>query len=201
MEKAAYVHIVDRDVTRRAQIARTLYTRHFHAEIYESLEELSKSAPVEGALLLSDELGEAVIGDAVTWLQAHATYVPYAVFSAEPSPQKIVKAMSSGALDYLEWPCAAEELIASVNRVCDVGRAQARGKKLKSDALRLIRELSPRELDVLRLVVRGLSNKAMAKELGISPRTIEIHRANMMDRLNAESLAHAVRIGVYAGLD
>jgi two-component system response regulator FixJ len=65
----------------------------------------------------------------------------------------------------------------------------------------LIDELSPREMDVLNSLVSGNANKQTAQELGISPRTVEIHRGNMMRKLNARSPSDAVRLALYAGLD
>ena len=78
-----------------------------------------------------------------------------------------------------------------------MGRRERRDAK----AQKLIRLLTGREMDVLKCLVSGASNNEIASRLGISPRTVEVHRANMMRRLNARSVADAVRIGLYAGLD
>lgn len=201
MSSHAYVHVVDNNTNRRARIARTLYSSEIHAEVYENLAELEHRSPTTGTLLLSDELGGSAIELTMASMRERSGYVPFAIFSSHPSPHEIVKAMYAGALDFLEWPCATDRLIESVRRVANLGRIRARVEQRKLDARRAIAGLSPRELDVLILVVQGYSNKDAANELGISPRTVEIHRANMMHRLNADSAADAVRIGLYAGLD
>jgi FixJ family two-component response regulator len=81
MSKPAYVHIVDDNVSRRAQIARTLYTHRIHAEIYESLDELTYQPPKEGALLICEEVGDSALEEALTSLREQSGYMPFAVFS------------------------------------------------------------------------------------------------------------------------
>jgi two-component system response regulator FixJ len=108
--------------------------------------------------------------------------------------------MLSGAIDYLEWPMGSDALEAALQRLGSEGARQAKLQRRKADALSRVAALTPREMDVLERLVGGSSNKLIAQDLGISPRTVEIHRGNMMSRLNAESISDAIRIGVYAGL-
>ena len=82
-----------------------------------------------------------------------------------------------------------------------LARLEAQIAQARDEAADLIRTLSPRETHVLALMTRGYSNKAIARQLEISPRTVEVHRANMLAKINARSSADAVRVGVYAGLD
>ena len=201
MSEPAYVHIVDHDPARRAQIARQLYDNRIHAEIYESLDELTSCPPKSGAVLVSDEGSTADLAQVISAIQLKAGFLPVALFSSEPSPRKIVQAMANGALDYLEWPCSRDELLETVRRISDLGERKARAERQKAEARRQVEKLTARETEVLKLLVNGASNKAAAQELGISPRTVEIHRSNMMAALNARSAADAVRIGIYAGLD
>jgi len=196
----SYVHIVDSDSSRRALIASRLYERCFHAEIYEDLDELVNQSPLKGALLVNADDESFDLDSLIETLLSNESYVPVAFFSTDPSPEKIVRAMLSGALDYLQWPLSADALKDSVVRLTRLGEARAKVERRKAEARKLVESLTPRERDVLHGIVAGGSNKDIASQLGISVRTVEIHRGNMMSRLSARSTSDAVRIGLYAGL-
>ena len=194
-----HVHVIDPNPARRAKIARELYSPSIHAEIYESVEELLNRAPTHGSLLIADE-EPADAEESLDELWSQSSYLPVAFYSEDPSPQRIVEAMLSGALDYLEWPFSSETLDRSVRRLQRQGDQAAKAMRRKAEARQLVATLTPRERDVLEGLLEGESNKGIAKKLGLSPRTVEIHRGNMMTRLNAQSTSDAVRIGIYAGL-
>jgi two-component system response regulator FixJ len=194
-----HVHVVDPNPARRARIARELYSPSIHAEIYESVEELVNRAPTHGSLLIADET-PADTEESLEELWSQSSYLPVAFYSEDPSPQRIVEAMLSGALDYLQWPFSPETLDRSVTRLQRQGDEAAKAMRRKAEARQLVATLTPRERDVLEGLLEGESNKGIAKKLGLSPRTVEIHRGNMMARLNAQSTSDAVRIGIYAGL-
>lgn len=111
-----------------------------------------------------------------------------------------VQAMKAGALDFIEKPYEAEQLLrtidAAFSRLEQDGEAAARTKSAEAK----IAKLSPRETDVLRGLIEGRSNKIIAYELDISPRTVEIYRANLMEKLEVRSLSEALRIAFAAGL-
>ena len=201
MSGATYVHIVDQDTGRRAQLASQLYGSKIHAEIYESIEEFIDCALTRGVVLISDEPHQADLGSAIEAMQMEIGYLPVALYSPSPNPREIIEAMSWGVLDYLQWPCSTADLICAVRRLVDAGEHMGRRERRYAKAQKLIRLLTGREMDVLKCLVSGASNNEIASRLGISPRTVEVHRANMMRRLNARSVADAVRIGLYAGLD
>ncbi len=108
-----------------------------------------------------------------------------------------VKAMKAGAADFLEKPYQPMALIEAVRRA--LHRA-AEAAPLPEDARELIGRLTPREHEVLVGLTAGGSNKSIARDLNVSPRTVEMHRANMMERLGARSLSDALRIAHDAGL-
>ncbi|MDP4576044.1 LuxR C-terminal-related transcriptional regulator [Qipengyuania sp. G39] len=201
MSDATYVHIVDQDSARRAKMAFQLYGSQIHAEIYGNLEELIDRRPSRGVVLISDDPRRADLKPALEVMQMETGYLPVGMFSSAPTPRKIVEAMSNVVLDYLEWPCSTDALIDAVRRLVEVGARRGRRERRRAEARKVIGLLTGREMDVLKGLVDGASNKEIARRLGISPRTVEIHRANMMGRLNAQSVADAVRIGLYAGLD
>jgi two-component system, LuxR family, response regulator FixJ len=110
-----------------------------------------------------------------------------------------VRAMKAGAIDFLEKPFDDETMLASVRRALVAG-SQARSRSAETRAARdLLATLTPRERSVLDKLVQGRSNKITAHDLGISPRTVEIHRAHIMDKMNARSLSDLVRISLAAG--
>ena len=200
MGQRLHVHVVDSDCARRAAIARGLYGKSIHVEIYEDLDELIGRVPSPGTVLVHADQpyhDEAQVIDAV---REWAGYVPVAFYCAAPSPEKIVKAMLSGAIDYLQWPLSSDGLTGTVMRVARVGEEKARFERRKAAARQCVEALTKRERDVLIGIVEGDSTKQIAKQLGISPRTVEIHRANMYSRLNARSTADAIRIGLSSGL-
>ena len=112
-----------------------------------------------------------------------------------------VEAMKLGAVDFIEKPFDPEVLLASVRSVLRrPGDATGRSELSNEIGQRLDR-LTRREREVLEQLVIGRSNKAIARQLGISPRTVEIHRARVMEKLAAESLSHLVRLALAVGID
>ncbi|HKX35937.1 MAG TPA: response regulator [Rhizorhapis sp.] len=110
-----------------------------------------------------------------------------------------VRAMNAGAVDFLEKPFDAEVLLASVQRALLIG-SQAHSRDAQTKAAKdLLALLTPRERNVLDKLVKGRSNKVTALKLGISPRTVESHRAKIMDKMQVSSLSDLVRVVVAAG--
>ena len=112
-----------------------------------------------------------------------------------------VQAMKAGAIDFLEKPFDDDMMMASVRRAMEIG-SQARSRTAESKAAKdLLSSLTPRERSVLDKLVQGRSNKIVAYELGISPRTVEIHRAHIMTKMEASSLSDLVRLVMAADPD
>lgn len=194
------VHIVDSDCSRRAAIARELYGQDIHAEIYENLQELNDCSPSRGAVLINDDQMPSHVERPAGLIGSRTGHLPVAFFSESPSLPRIVEAMRSGALDYLQWPFAPEAISDSVVRLARTGEEATRAARRRAEAARLVGKLSMREREVLIGLVRGNTNKETAAALGISPRTVEIHRSNMVARLGARSTGDAIRTGLDAGL-
>ena len=201
MASHGHIHVIDPDFRRRARITFELAQRNLHAEIYEDLEEFGSRIPDGGAIFIADEAGRCNARDVRAMLDRLGRPLPVAVYSADPAPQRIVDAMLGGALDYLRWPFEPTRLEAAWARLSDEGERRAQLARRGASAKAAIDHLSVREHEVLELMVEGDSNKEIGRRLGISPRTVEIHRGNMMRKLNARSPSDAVRLAMYAGLD
>jgi two-component system, LuxR family, response regulator FixJ len=201
MASHRHIHVIDPDFRRRARITFELAHRNLHAEIYEDLEEFGSRVPDRGAIFVADEPGRCSAGEVRAMLDALGRPLPVAVYSADPSPERIVEAMLGGALDYLRWPFDPALLETALARLSDEGERRAQRARRGASAKAAIDHLSVREHEVLELMIEGDSNKEIGRRLGISPRTVEIHRGNMMRKLNARSTSDAVRLAMYAGLD
>lgn len=190
------VHIIDSNWGRRAQVARDLFRRNFHAEIYDGIEEFFGSDPGEGVVFVCAE--ELASLEAV---QNSPTTLPVVAYAEKPTTEDIVGAMHQGAVDFLNLPLSDTQVDAAVQRIAQQPDRKIELLRRETKARSLIDRLTPRERDVLLEILKGSSNKLIGRALGISPRTVEIHRGNMMRKLNAGSTAAAVRIALVAGLE
>jgi len=127
--------------------------------------------------------------------------LPVIIMTGHGDVPLAVRAMKAGAIDFLEKPFDDETLLASVRRALAVGsQTRSRSAEIKA-AKETLALLTPRERGVLDKLVKGRSNKVAAYELGISPRTVEIHRAHILDKMDASSLSDLVRVVLAAGED
>jgi two-component system response regulator FixJ len=112
-----------------------------------------------------------------------------------------VRAMKAGAIDFVEKPFTEEVMLAIVERAATHSQASnQKSSEIEAIASR-IAELTPRERDVLGGLIGGLPNKTIAYDLGISARTVEIHRARVMDKMQARSLSELIRMALAAGIN
>jgi two-component system response regulator FixJ len=127
--------------------------------------------------------------------------VPVIIVTGHADVPMAVRAMKAGAIDFIEKPFVDTAILEAVRRALAAGAAAglAEGDAgLAADAAARVAALTPRERDVLTHLVRGQPNKIIAFELGISPRTVEIHRARVMEKMQADSLPHLVRLALAA---
>ncbi len=135
----------------------------------------------------------AAIGD------APSRFVPI-VLTGEGDVSVAVQAMKLGAADFIEKPCDHLKLIAALEAAFSHQAASRAAAQRKEQAISMLEQLSPRERDVLMGLIDGQSNKVIAHDLDISPRTVEIYRAKLMEKLGVRSLSEALRIAFSAGL-
>ena len=194
-------HIIDSDAGRRATFARQLLDAQWHAEIFESASEFAAFKADKGFVFVYDDPRSEKTLEILNGLKGERQALPVVFYSMDRRVEQVIRAMLIGVTDYLEWPVAPEKLDALTASIDERTRLRRREEECRFEATQLVSNLSPRERDTLALLTKGNSNKAIASELKISPRTVEIHRANALKKINAMSTADAVRIGVYAGWD
>ncbi|MBO9497975.1 MAG: helix-turn-helix transcriptional regulator [Novosphingobium sp.] len=194
MGRTYTIHFVDQDVRSRAEVAREALALGHHAEVYAELEELAKHPPREGIVIAREDAAPGGVSDILAKLYAMAIALPLVIASENATVGKVVEAVRAGALDYLQLPVEQDQLAALIERASSRATAETSASRRVIEARQRLASLSDREREVLELLVDGGSNKRIARELSISPRTVEIHRANMMQKLDAKHVADAVRL-------
>ena len=201
MEQRLTLHIVDGSCSSRAEQARMGFEMGHHCEIYSDLAELMATPPARGIVLARDDEGVGCASEVLRVLADAGIWIPVVGTSLQPRPGQVVAAIKAGALDYLRLPLREESLSETVSRIEREAEAYGHARRKMVEARSRIAALSPREREVLDWLAEGSSNKMIARELDISPRTVEIHRANMMNKLGAHHAAEAVRLRIEAHLD
>lgn len=194
------VHVLDANPLRRAQLARALNEAGAHAEIYESEDELCARALISGFITADhDTFGtDTGQGDVIRLMEK--TGLPVSIYSDEPALARVVRAMLDGAFDYMSWPISKAKLVDLLRNSEHLEQTLTQELKARTEALELLAYLSPREREVLSLAAEGHSNKSTARVLDLSPRTVEIHRSKAFKKINARSVADAIRICLQGGL-
>lgn len=194
MKNRALLHIIDHSSRFRAGLARIGFDLGYHSEIYSDLTEFVHSSPKEGIVIARDRAEDGGIPTFLRNLGRSGIWLPLIAMDREPGAEQVVASMKAGALDYLALPVDPISFEACLRAISDEAFAFVEARKRMIEARNRITNLSPREREVLDRLAAGGSNKVIAHELSISPRTVEIHRANMMAKLGAGNAAEAVRL-------
>ncbi len=125
---------------------------------------------------------------------------PVVIITGHGEVSMAVKAMKIGAFDFIEKPFEPDALIERVKAAIRRGEASLAEKQKIAEARTRLETLTPRETDVLKGLLAGLSNKSIARQLELSPRTVEVHRAHIMEKTGADSLSHLIRMSMLAGI-
>ena len=196
------VHVIDDDDALRESLAFLLSTARIAVATYPSAAAFIEAIPAaELSCVITDVRMPGMSGiDLLKRLREMKIDVPVIVITGHGDVPLAVEAMKVGAIDFLEKPFDDEVLLASVRAAI-----KRRGGAIKRDAERAEIEsklagLSNRERDVLVGLVAGQANKQIAYDLGISPRTVEIYRANLMSKMQAGSLSELVRMALIVGM-
>lgn len=190
------VFVVDDDADIRASIQDLLGSAGLRSECFETAEQFLKTTPWNGpSCLILDVTLPGISGlDFQQQLRNTGVEIPIIFVTAHGNIPMTVRAMKSGALEFLTKPFEDQELLQAVQRAL-VHDSARRLEQAELVALRKRYEvLSPREHEVMGLVVSGMLNKQIASELGISEVTVKIHRGQVMRKMKVQSLAELVRM-------
>ncbi|WP_066724400.1 response regulator FixJ [Sphingomonas pituitosa] len=203
MSERKRIHLVDDEESVRRSTSFMLRTSGYDVDTYPSgvafLDKIEEAKP--GCILLDVRMPEMDGIEVQAELARRGVKLPVIVLTGHGDVGTAVAAMKGGALDFLEKPFEKDALVAALERGFERLEEGDAAVASQAEAERRIAMLSPREQDVLRGLVRGHPNKTIAYDLGISPRTVEVHRANAMAKLEARSLSEALRLAFAAGLD
>ncbi len=192
------VHVIDDDDAMRESLSFLLESAGYQAQTYASAAAFLDS--------LSDQISGCVVTDVrmpdmnglelTRHLKEHGIQLPIVMITGHGDIPLAVESMKAGVADFLEKPFNDSTLLQAI-----AGAMSKPGAAGNEAFKALLDQLSPREIDVLRGVVQGKANKVIAFELGISPRTVEVYRANVMAKTHAANLAELVRMAMFAGFE
>lgn len=188
------LHFVEHDTQTRAELAKTCMAIGHHCELYADFSELAAYPPRAGIIVVSNNVNNGDIEYALERLANLGIWLPVVAMGHQPSPSMIVEAIKQGALDYLVLPLQPSRLAACLERIGKEAKQVSAARQRAIEARARISSLSGREREVLDALSDGGSNKQIARQLDISPRTVEIHRANMMAKLGARHSSDAIRL-------
>ena len=196
------VHVIDGDEAMRESLAFLLGAVGMEVRTYESALGFLDVAPnAEAGCVITDVRMPGLSGvDLLRRLRELKLGIPVIVITGHGDVPLAVEAMKIGALDFLEKPFDDEVLLASVRSALNQLNQDQKRQAERNEIERRLAALSNRERDVLEGLVSGHANKQIAYDLGISPRTIEIYRANLMTKMQAASLSDLVRMALIAGI-
>ena len=195
------VHVIDDDVEVRQSLAFLLSTAGLAVRVHESALAFLKILPTvtEGCVVTDIRMPGMNGLELQQHLREHQSRLPVIVMTGHGDVALAVEAMKAGAIDFIEKPFDDEVLLSAI-RAALAHRAVASERQARMAAVQeRLAKLSEREREVLDRLINGKANKVIAYELGISPRTVEVYRANVMTKMQADSLSELVRMALMNG--
>jgi two-component system response regulator FixJ len=201
MDESALIHLIDDDEAVRQALAFLLATAGHAVRVYESAEAFLEGAGwVQGGCIVSDVRMPGLDGLALQRrLKEIGVTLPVVIMTGHGDVPLAVEAMKAGAIDFIEKPFDDEVLLSAIRVALkgqdETGRRDGETGRIKAK----IETLSERERQVMDGLIVGHPNKTIAYDLQISPRTVEVHRANLMNKMAANSLSDLIRMALIAG--
>ena len=198
MENPTFVFLVDSDVGRRAAISNMLSGMGIHVEPLEVASEISWDSQRYCTILAEDAPG--MITSLLARMAVAGNWMPIIAFSVQPTTHDVARAIREGATDYLQWPFDTSmigSILVSVRRNAGIlGSMKFREARARNQ----IQHLTKREREVLDGVAHGLSNREIGERLAISARTVEVHRAHMIQKMGVRHSSDAILIAFEASM-
>ncbi|WP_046868691.1 response regulator FixJ [Microvirga massiliensis] len=201
MSHEQVVHIVDDDMAVRQSLAFLLGSAGLSVRLYDSALSFLSALPslAHGCIVTDIRMPEMDGLELQRHLHNRGIDLPVIVITGHADVPMAVEAMKAGAVDFIEKPFDDEALLSAIRTALDTQVRDAQKGSRNTEIVRRIASLSERERQVLDGLVAGKANKVIAYDLGISPRTVEIYRANVMTKMQAASLSELVRMALMAG--
>jgi two-component system response regulator FixJ len=202
MPEKGIVHVIDDDDALRESLIFLLRSAKIDVESYPSATAFLNALPaLRAGCVITDVRMPGLSGlDLLRRLKDLKVAMPVIVVTGHGDVALAVEAMKIGAVDFLEKPFDDEALLASVRAALRQHDGEIKRQSERAEIESRLAALSNRETDVLKGLVAGQANKQIAYDLGISPRTVEIYRANLMNKMQAGSLSDLVRMALVAGI-
>jgi two-component system response regulator FixJ len=196
MSASFVVHIVDDDEAVRQSLAFLLSTVGVPVRVYDSATSFLDALPsLQSGCLITDVRMPDMTGlELLQRLKAKSIDLPVIVITGHGDIPLAVEAMKSGAIDFIEKPFAEEAILRAVDAARRTLEKRGRQSEEEAAVAARLKSLSERERQVLDGLVAGNANKTIAHDLGISPRTVEVYRANLMTKMQAKSLSDLIRM-------
>jgi two-component system, LuxR family, response regulator FixJ len=190
--------LIDSDMRRRAAICHALAESSIYVEPFENTAEITAHWPRTGAILVEDGAGH--VPELIEHMAGEDCWLPLICFSEQPTARRVAQAILDGAVGYLDWPFGPSDVFAAIVAAEETAANFGSFKLRQARARSRVQKLTPREREVLSGITEGLSNRQIGERLAISPRTVEIHRSNMLHKVGANHTSEAIRIAIEASL-
>ena len=202
MPSKGTVYVIDDDAALRDSLSFLLDAAGFDARLFETaLKFLDILPSLDFGCVVSDVRMPGLDGiELLKRMKSNQSRFPIVIMTGHGDIPLAVEAIKLGAIDFLEKPFEDDRLIAVIEAAIRQGEPAAKNEAVTRDIVSRIATLSPRERQVMDGLIAGLSNKLIARDYDISPRTIEVYRANVMTKMQAGSLSELVRLALRAGL-
>lgn len=202
MTTKGMIYVIDDDDAMRDSLNFLLDSAGYSVTVFDDAQRFLEALPaLVFGCIVSDVRMPGIDGiELLKRMKAQHSPFPILIMTGHGDVPLAVEAMKLGAVDFLEKPFEDDRLIAMIETAIRQAEPAAKSEAIAQDVAARVASLSPRERQVMEGLVAGLSNKLIARDYGISPRTIEVYRANVMTKMQAGSLSELVRLAMRAGM-